>query len=203
MRVIEGGVDTFSALAYGMPDPMTMQWCNERVNYHRQSLMPEIRNYFDTNVNSVFSDIDVGAITRTAKAVIGRLQSAFVHDIPQVLTTLEEIQHAPPIMVRYIMAHPEIRSRYREDRLAGYDEQYVDEYAHETDEEYTLYREVINGVFIEQPDGDHIATEWLGEFEDSTLDFTDQVAIMETWENTIAHILAGESDPTSIYNNAL
>lgn len=201
---IEGGVDAFTASAYGIPDPMTMQWCNHRVQQARATLLPEVQQYFNSAVGTVFDDINYREIARIAKATSGRIDSVWVMDVIRPSHTLQELQNAPPVMVGWIMAHPTVRKLYHEQQIAGYDQYYTDHAPTEHSKDHDQYREVINGIFLPTGNGDEEeAVEWLGEFDDSTLDITDKSSIIETWDAVLAHIKAGREDPTSTYNAML
>lgn len=201
---IEGGVDSFTAMAYGMPDPLTMQWCNQRVQQARASLMPEVQMYFNSSVGTVFEDINYREIARIAKATTGRVDSVWVMDVIRPNHTLQEIQNSAPTMIGWIMAHPTIREKFHNQEIAGFDQYYQDPLPSVHDQDYDQYREVINGVFLPTGNGDEEeAVEWLGEFEDSSLDISDKASIIETWDSVLAHIRAGREDPTSTYNAML
>lgn len=204
ITVIDGDSSTFTAMAYGMPDPVSIQWCHNRAMQARQALAPEARAIFENTTNEVFGEIDHVKIARIAKAARGRLDSIWQTDTVSVLTEVSAIQNAPPVMVTYIMANPMIREMYHEQKIAGFDDYYQDPYPEDHSYEFKLYREVVDGVFLETGNKDEmVATEWVGDFDDSVLDLIDKQAIMETWDNVLAHVRKGGEDPTSIYNAML
>lgn len=201
---INGDTNTFAAIAYGVPDPLAIKWCDERVNAKRQQLLPEAITLFEQNLNTVYSDIDWQSIYRTAKALDNRNDTIWMVDVISSLTDIKSIQTAPPIMVDWIMCHPEIRRLYHSNQIAGFDEYYQDPYPDLHDDDFFKYREVINGVFMETGNGEEMAATWyIDEFDDSVLDFSDQVDIINTWQSVLAFIQQGEEDPTSVYGNSL
>lgn len=201
---IQGDSNTFAAMAYGVPDPLAIKWCEERVNLKRQNLLAEAMPLFDTSINSVYSDIDWQSIYKTAKALDGRHDANWMSDVVCSLTTIQAIQTAPPIMVDWIMSHPEIRKMYHNQEIAGFDDYYHDPYPGQHDDDFFKYREAINGVFMETGNGEEMVATWyMDEFDDSTLDFSDQVDIIDTWQAVLAYIKQGKEDPTSVYGNSL
>lgn len=204
ITVIDGDSSTFTAMAYGMPDPVSIQWCHNRAMQARQMLAPEARAIFENTTNEVFGEIDHVKIARIAKAAKGRLDSIWQTDTISTLTTVQAIQNAPPTMITFIMANPMIREMYHEQKIAGFDDYYHDNYPTDHSYQFKLYREVVDGVFLETGNKDEmVAVEWVGEFDDSTLDLIDKQSIMETWDNVLAHVRKGGEDPTSIYNAML
>lgn len=203
---ITGDTDTFAALAYGIPDVQTQIWCEQQAQIGRQGLMPEIAAKFNNSVGTVFEAIDYRKIIDTAKSMGSRVRELWQQDTIRPLTTISEMQLSPPVMVDWVMAHPYIREKYHEQSIAGYDQYYRDDSPDIHDDSYYKYREAIHGLFIPSSDPDseeEICHDFLDEFEDSVLDFSDRVTINEAWQGVIAHIKAGKEDPTSSFNAML
>ena len=206
INVIVGDTNTFTAHAYGVLDPMTVDWCNQRAMAVRETLMPEVRAAFETMKGTVFDSIAYSDVARMAKAASRSLGALWQEDNIRLLSTIGELQHTPATMIPWVMAHPTIRKLYQEQSIAGFDDLYFDPIPHDTDEENQMYRAVRNGVFLPTGNEDEeVAVEYLAEFEEVglTLDIYDQQSILDTWEHMLAHIRAGKEDPTSRYNAML
>lgn len=208
IEFIDGDSNAFTAMAYGAPDPLTVQWCEQRSASFMQNIIPEAREFFTNTANTVFDSLAYNEISRMAKAMTRKLSTAWLADMIQPLNTIAMIQHAPSSMLPWIMAEPTIRDMYHRQELAGYDERYNDPIPKEINSyESPLYLAVHNGVYMPSEDGeDHVAVEYLGEFDQGTehyLDLADQMAIMETWNHLKSLISKRKEDPTSAANAML
>lgn len=206
ITVVNGDTDTFRALAYGRPDMTTINWCREREQQQLAVVDPFIRNNYIQQQGTVFGDFDIQGIANVARAVSHYVEEAWYVDNIRTLNTLEELQLPPVTMVKWIMACPEVRTRYHEQSLAGYDDLYVDLEPGKNGEDHYYYRRVVDGVFLEDKDtGDWTANEWVEELheEEDLLDFTDQTMILATWRTMVRELDKNTYDPTSQFNAML
>lgn len=202
ITVVNGDTNTFRAYAYGEPDLLTMQWCQQRQAEQFQVLDPVVRDNFLAQAGTVFGQVDYEGIARMAKAINNQLDSIWFRDIITTLSTVPELQNPPPIMINWIMACPEVRELYHQQAVAGYDEFYTDPEPGRNGEEHYYYRRAVNGLFIENDEGEMEAVEW---FEDlwkpeDALDIVDQRSIQATWMHLVNALNEGQSDPTSRFN---
>lgn len=206
VEYIKGSTDTFTAIAYGRPDPLTLQWCNQRMENFRQSLVPEAQAFFNRSEDSVFGAINYDGVSRMVKAMSDRVDVFWMDDVFRQLLTIDDLRKAPDTMIPYVMSHPEIHALYKANEIAGYDEHYQ-EAMREDDEVSDRYQETINGIWLptnnpDKPDEER-ATFYLEDYDDSTLDLSDRASIMDAWELTLYHISQRKEDPTSTYNAML
>lgn len=203
ITVVNGDTNSFRAMAYGEPDLMTMQWCQQRQAEQFEVLDPTVRENFLNQTGTVFGQIDYEGIARMAKALNNQLDTMWFRDIITPLSTMAQLQNPPPVMINWMMACPEVREQYHQQTIAGYDEYYTDPEPGRTGEEHYYYRRAVNGLFIEdEATGEMEATEW---FEDlwkpeDALDIVDQRSIQETWMHLVHALARGDTDPTSRFN---
>lgn len=105
--------------------------------------------------------------------------------------SFEGLQHANPVMQRWIMAEPVVKKTYLQQNLDGYGGEYVNISGSTYGEEDYDYRRATNSmIMIDERTGEsHLAT-YIDDLHpgDKELDFYDQVHILETWK-TIQHIM--------------
>lgn len=205
ITVVSGDTNTFRASAYGRPDVMTMQWCEQREQQQFQNVDPLVRQHFLDQRGTVFGELDYTSILQLSKAMSNQMDTTWMRNVIQVLSTVEQLQVAPPTMINWIMANPVARDMYHKQQIAGYDEYYVDPEPGKTGEDHYYYRRAVNGLFLEDAEGELVATEWLEDLWDSkdSLDIVDQRSIQETWQHLVSALRKRGSDPTSRWNAQL
>lgn len=208
MTEVTGDTNAFRAMAYGAPDPLTIDWCRQNQQQQFQRLDPTIRDYFvnqQMTNTSVFGNVDFQRIADLSKALANTKDTVWEKDEIKIITTTASLQNPPPVMVKWIMACPQVRELYHKQQLAGYDEYYQDPEPDKRGEDHYYYRRAINGLVLEQPDGELMASEW---FEDlwcvtDHLSMIDQISIQRTWEEIARRIEENDVDPTSRFNAQL
>ena len=205
ITVVSGDTNTFRASAYGRPDVMTMQWCEQREQQQFQNVDPLVRQQFLDQRGTVFGELDYTGILQLSKAMSNQMDTTWMRNVIQTLNTVEQLQVAPPVMINWIMANPVAREMYHRQEIAGYDEYYTDPEPGKVGEDHYYYRRAVNGLFLENKDGEFVATEWLEDLWDSSdsLDIVDQRSIQATWETLVTALRKRGSDPTSRWNAQL
>lgn len=205
ITVVSGDTNTFRASAYGRPDVMTMQWCEQREQQQFQNVDPLVRQQFLDQRGTVFGELDYTSILQLSKAMSNQMDTTWMRNVIQTLNTVEQLQVAPPVMINWIMANPVAREMYHRQEIAGYDEYYTDPEPGKVGEDHYYYRRAVNGLFLENKDGEFVATEWLEDLWDSSdsLDIVDQRSIQATWETLVTALRKRGSDPTSRWNAQL
>ncbi len=205
ITVVSGDTNTFRASAYGRPDVMTMQWCEQREQQQFQNVDPLVRQQFLDQRGTVFGELDYTGILQLSKAMSNQMDTTWMRNVIQTLNTVEQLQVAPPVMINWIMANPVAREMYHRQEIAGYDEYYTDPEPGKVGEDHYYYRRAVNGLFLENKDGEFVATEWLEDLWDpsDSLDIVDQRSIQATWETLVTALRKRGSDPTSRWNAQL
>lgn len=199
-----GTTADFEAQWYGVPDHQTIQYIEQDRQRFLSNLLPTSQNLFHSMKDSIYAAIDYKEAFRRGRAFGRRVATLFMADEIQQYTRMAEFQHAQPQMQRWIMAEPTVRKMYFEQRVDGYSDTYVT-----TDRNVGLmhddYQKVIDGVYIENENGDIVINEFFNLYEEheQPLDFTEQVDILNTWDLLRAYLAKGGDDPTSKYNASL
>ncbi len=205
ITVVSGDTNTFRASAYGRPDVMTMQWCEQREQQQFQNVDPLVRQQFLDQRGTVFGELDYTGILQLSKAMSNQMDTTWMRNVIQTLNTVEQLQVAPPVMINWIMANPVAREMYHRQEIAGYDEYYTDPEPGKNGEDHYYYRRAVNGLFLEDSDGELVANEWLEDLWDpaDSLDIVDQRSIQATWQTLVTALRNRGSDPTSRWNAQL
>ncbi len=200
---IDGGALTFNALAYCRPHPGTLQFlAAQRENTSR--FLNEAGERFFAGAQDLYERFNSSHAVRAVRAAGRALSNLWQLDEIRPLVDIGELQNAPPTMQRWIMAEPEVRRLYHQQRIDGYSHTYQDMQPGAIGEEHYDYRRVMDGMVVvdevADEDGEYgwTATTYLEELlpDDNDLDIVEQVDITDTWQNAVAYIRRRKEDPT-------
>lgn len=205
--VVGGDNSDFNAVLYGaQKHPGTVEFLRNQV-YGVASqfgdMMSQAASTFLAKTQYAFESVNGLDALRRAKAAIGLSSSVFQEDLIRPLMSIQEIQHAPLVMERFIMAQPDLRALFNRQLCDGFADTYIDMHPGTVGENHYDYRLVMDGqvVLTEDEDGepDWYAVNYLDEYQgtDTGLDHSDQVAIRTTWSLIKQAIKARKEDPSS------
>ncbi len=209
-QILQGGNAAVQALLYGDVDPGTQRYFESQ----RQSTFGNLTETARSFAKESIQRFGFMATERT-KRLIGDVRRAanwaWHGDYIRPLRTIDDIQLASPVMIRYVMAEPMTRAMYHQGQVSGYDEAYVDHHPTRIGENHSDYTRVMNGIVVvdETPDdeGEYgwTATTYLddAEPEEEQLDFSQQLDILETWAHVRQAIVDRGKDPTSLCHASL
>lgn len=206
-QIIQGGTATFDASFYGAPTQSGMQFLREQLTNISQNLTDAGRAFYQS-VQSSIDNFNFDYAARMARAAGRAVMNMWTMDVIQPLTTIGELQHAPPVMQRWVMAEPSIRKLYNQGRADGYSESYKDLDPGHVGEQHYDYRRATDGyLFVDQePDAEGNvgwqATTYFDQLlpTDEDLSFQDQIDIQTTWAAIRKFTAKGGEDPTSKFN---
>ncbi len=181
----------------------TRDWVSQQLNQATSSINAVGQSFLNNAMASYQHLID-GSITRGARK-IARLVNGMAHPNSIIeLDSITAVQTAKPLMQRYIMACPEIRSIYHKQLCDGYSDSYVDQYPNDIGEDHYDYRRVMNGIIQTDSEGNWKAVEYFEELTegDRELEAYEQFAILDTF-NIVKQAIAKRVDPTDIFNSDL
>ena len=136
------------------------------------------------------------AVVSSLHQIHNRAESVRQGDNIQYLSTIEQIQNANNVMMRYIMADPYIRDLYDQGLCYGYGDQYVPEACSVYDT--TEYRRVMNGLQVESEDGSGMEmTTWIYHDPSDVLTASQADDILATQRNARYHLRKQLMDPTN------
>lgn len=190
----------------------TMVRPNQEVFNYVQNAAMEAVKYLATpakemyeKAKDIYQLVNYSTAVRKARAAIRQVENKTrVNEVTE-LSTIGQLQHASPIMQRFIMADPIARAMYQEDSCSGYADSYVDMHRDKIGVDHYDYRRVMNGIWHEDQDSGNIQMHTFYEDTegDVELDTLAQMDIIRTWDFVRARLKAGKEDPTSPYNEML
>lgn len=196
--LIDGDAMSFRAAAYGAPSRSTVQFLQQQFQdpsralmFANSSFVERARNMFEEN----YSD---AALARL-EAVRRSLRKTWDLDDIRPLLSVEEMQNAKPVMQRWIMANPFIRKLYKEGRVAGYGDSYIDHKKQGIGADHYDYRLAMSGFATFNDEDGWTATTYGDELLDGDVrpTFAEQIDIFQTWCEAEGHLLHGKRDITS------
>lgn len=201
---IEGGSLAFNELAYAPRSESTMQYLAESAQMFTQNLTDAGRSFVQMATAKWDQYFGHDAM-RAARAAVRGVQTMWDADVIRELTSIAQMQHAPVVMQRYLMADPFIRARYLAQKLDGYSDTYVNKDGNAIGHDHYDYRRLMNGVVQDTEDGDWVAWTFFDELVegDRELEHDEQVILLNSVGNLIRKIREGRDDPTSRYNSSL
>lgn len=190
----------------------TMVRPNQEVFNYVQNAAMEAVKYLATpakemyeKAKDIYQLVNYSTAVRKARAAIRQVENKTrVNEVTE-LSTIGQLQHASPIMQRFIMADPIARAMYHDDSCSGYVDSYVDMHRDKIGIDHYDYRRVMNGIWHEDQDSGNIQMHTFYEDTegDVELDTLAQMDILRTWDFVRARLKAGKEDPTSSYNEML
>lgn len=196
--VIRGGSAEFGQFAFGQKSQATLNFLENQVTNLSQTLTDAGRSFMQRGAE-IFERYNGAEAIRMTKAALRAAQHAFQADVIRPLRTISEMQQAPLSMQRWIMACPEIRQMYHEQRCDGYSPTYVDLHPKDIGENHRDWQIVMSGLVRQDEEGDTFFTEYLGDENDPQLDLVEQEDILTTWDLIMAQQRAGKEDATDPY----
>ena len=141
---------------------------------------------------------------QSASTSLEKIRGMWQSNTIRRLNTLEEFQHCPDIMKRFMMVNPVARRKWASLTCDGYQDVLGEAYQKASNEELVEYRMVTDGVVRDLEDDKEYEWEAVcvmedeeADYQDITLSTSDQSILLENWEALEGHFRKGEFDPTS------
>lgn len=203
-QIHTGGSGYFDSLFHGELHPGARTFIQRQMEAPSR-VMENAAQQFQESSQALFERLSGSGAMRMARAAKRAVGAAWMSNQIQALLDIGQMQHAPAVMQRYIMAEPTLRKRYHQQRLDGYEGTYRDLFPEDIGEEHYDYRRVMDGIVVENDDGSWYADTFVDDLlpDDDHLDIDQQVDILDTWANMVAKVRQGGSDPTSKWNASL
>jgi hypothetical protein len=194
----EGGAAMYDALVYARPHENTMQFLQHQAHNFYQNLT-EAGKQFAQAAHNLYDSIGLSWGAQQLRALGRMVQNIWQPDQIRPLVTLQDFQQAPPVMQRWVMAMPEIRSLYQKQLVEGYAGQYVDRFQGAIGDNHYDYRMMTSGVVQETEDGWKSRTTYEELLpNDRELLPADKIDLAFTRQRLIAQLLHPSADPSSI-----
>ena len=201
-----------ASLVYGPPTQTTQNYFSTQVQNLQTYIQTNgITDPFFTDIGRLYQQSQDARITDIAKSMLMQIDVVSNVDIIRILRTVEELQSASPLMVRFIMANPEIRSRWQNNRCYGYgEEMYNPNDRNHIGSDHYDYRLVMDGVGQKQEDGSLRVQHYTHTLQtnDQALGAIEKAAVVTSWEvmNQMLEAAARDDnfqDPTSPFGDLL
>lgn len=195
VNVIHAGTPLgFDYLLYPDQPSGTQQYLHQQVSQFSQSLTDVGRNFMEQS-RSIYDSINNSTAIRAAKAALKMAKGIFHPNTIVPLDTLEELRAAQPVMQRWVMAEPTIRTMYHDNGCDGYYGTYTDNEPDLKEWAQYDYRRVMDTVVVMSEEDDN----WVARniFEDllpgdKELSFEEKTNILSTWNIMAVFMAAGE-----------
>lgn len=154
-------------------------------------------------MSPIYSSAYTDTAARVAQGLARKISTFATGDHIRPLTTMTQIQLAPPVMIPYIMAEPTIREMYLNKEIDGYSDVYVDDEGGRTGNLQHRYQAVMDGVVTNGSDGTMRFTHWLTDnpLVTEPLKIEEKAAIITTWESCRQIMMAEKQrDVTNIWS---
>lgn len=213
-QIVRGDREVFSHMLFGGPDPYLQQYIQE-TNNHFSTMLTSVGQQFVQNAQNIFSRIESNEALRLARAAMRKVNTYLQEDVIYQMTTIDELQEAPNIMVQWIMTHPQLRQLHKDEVIDAYGNRYIDVQPGAYKWNHQDYCTVYGGwmeqrtEIITKDDGtqteEHFV-EYVTPLEDeSDVEvLLDEEAVMIHQAHVLVdRALAEKRDPTSYYDNIL
>ncbi len=191
-----------NTLIFGETHPDTVRNLQSQL-INRPIILDQYKKYEDDFINNFNYFSSNQAINRARDIVLKYVpdtcnKTSYTNYVLPLIT-LEEQQNASSTMQRWIMANPEIRTLYLKQRCDGYNETYINRYGDKIGEDHYDYRRVMDGIGVEQNNGDIVFTEYIEELHsgDRDLSLVEQTDIINSWNTTNLLLSLWKDDPTN------
>lgn len=199
MRVITGGPGTLEMFAFGEKTQSALNFLEDQA-YRLSDTLTNTGRAFMEKGKEIFERYNGAEALRAAKAAIRSVQYHFQSDVIRPLNDIGAMQQAPLSMQRWIMACPDVREFYHQQRCDGYVDTYVDMEPTSIGAEHSDYRKVMSGIIQECNEGD---VDWKtniyfeGDDDDVRLSLCEKTDILSVWSLIKTMMKPGNEDPTS------
>lgn len=200
--LIDGDAMSFRAAAYGRPQQATVQFLQQQFHDPSRAML-FANNSFMERSRAMFEENYGDAAMARLEAVRRSLRRTWDDDDIRPLNSVEELQNAKPVMQRWIMANPFIRKLYKEGRVVGYGDSYVDHKKQGVGEDHYDYRIAMSGLATFNDEDGWTATTYGDELlaGDVRPTFVEQTDIFATWCEAKGLLMSGKRDITSPEDN--
>jgi hypothetical protein len=205
INTTHGGSEAFDYLLYGDSNPINQDYFKQQIQNFSNSLNEAGRRFFEGS-RELYNRINDSAIAERARLAVRKAMNIFNPNAITELDSLASLRTCQPVMQRYMMAMPEIRELFHQQRCDGYSDSYQDLYPGRIGADHYDYRRVMSGVVQagEEGEPDFSCRIYMDDLlpEDRELTHSEKVDILHSWE--LARIFLNQSvDPTSIFDGSI
>lgn len=190
------GVDLLDICAGGHLDSSTQSWLGERSDALRATISSAAHGFFN-QAATLYTMVSTSDAVQALRNLTVKSENAWQSNVVSYLSTIEQIQCAPLVMQRYIMAQPELRQMYLNDEVTGYGEEYTNIHGTGIGAQHYDWRRVMDGIGVIDDQGVRFTNYVEDTRDDVELTVFEKVDILRTWNAVSGALSAAEQDPTS------
>lgn len=206
-----GGSSDFDAYVYAPTHVGTLNFLQNQITNlgNFSNTLTEAGRSFFSNAKDLFDKFNGAEALRLARLAASKVNNIFKPDVVKSIWELGEAQSAKLVMQRWIMANPDVRKAYHEQRCDGYSDTYIDMFPGDVGHDHYDYRQVMDGMpvdIVDEDGEDNTVTSFYMEDPlegDAPLALDQRLDILSTWEFVSALMKQGVDDPTSAYGGKL
>lgn len=204
INIIQGGNTAFDALVYGVDQhPANSSYFQRQIESISNTLTEVGQNFF-ANTQQLYNQVNNSDVMRIARAAVQTAKSLFQPNQILSIFDMGNMQNAPVVMQRWIMANPVVRELYHKQQIDGYSDSYEDMAPGIIGEQHYDYRRVMTGIVqdVEGVEGEEDSWKvcyYPDEIYEGDKELThdEKCDILSTWNIAEMFVAAGKSDPTS------
>ncbi|QZA71017.1 hypothetical protein AH06_247 [Erwinia phage AH06] len=214
MSVMSGGFGAVNALmSSGRPTQGAMEYFNNQY----QGMLQAAQNVGSVAMQQIYQiatntyeNLMQTRPWELAEAALRQTVHMFDPNTVRQLLNISDLQTAKPVMQRWVMAQPEIRELYQQQRIDGYSETYEDAQPGRVGADHYDYRRATNSMVQFNGSEEAPMESWqaVTHYErlvgsDQELSFYEKRDIQVTWDACLNLMATQAYDPTSIFNMKL
>ena len=207
LNVIEASSpEVFNLMIYPDQHPGTYQYLQNQLGNISSTIFESGRKLIEES-RSMMEKFCDGSIERAARATIRMANNLINPNAIRRYNSLEDIQAASPLMIRYIMSEPYLRDKLQSNLCSGFSNAYIDVEPGFSKWLHYDYRRVNNGIVHFEGEGED--EQWVARnfFEDlregdRELLFEQKIDILHTQDLAKIFAEAGQ-DPTNPYGGEI
>lgn len=153
--------DLLRASTHGMLDSDDVRFFRDRLDTAMRLAGSSANDYLRSAYDSL-KNFDLGRLRDRVDGLRDRFNKRWDEDRLFRLKTIRDAQNSKPVQRRYLMSIPRLRALYQAGRSDGFGDLYHDEEPGAIGRNHTPYREVWNGSYVENDEGEDRFVQYLG-----------------------------------------
>lgn len=200
---VSGGTDAFDAMRGGRLDERSRGVLSQMYQTTRD-LLSEGQRAFVEQAQSAYQMISDSSAALLLRNLGSKITGVWQDNI-QSLQSIEEMQTASPVMIRWIMANAVVRQHYLDQQCEGYGDAYTNYHGEQLAELHFDWRRVMDGVMVTPTEGDayyRVYHDTLTK-DERPLTTQERTDILDVWRRLEIMFEEEGEDPTSQYGASL
>lgn len=203
--VSDGDADVIHASTHGMMSRADLEFFRDRVDRVARSAGNFASRYL-TRAKEALDNFDFSSIRDRVEGMRDRFGRRWDEDRILPLVNLADFQNAKPRNRAVVMSNPRYRALWYKGQADGYDGLYEDDERDSIGREHDMYREIMNGAYVEGEEGEDTFVSYLGvvdEHGDAKFNQNEKDTARDIYR-TLEEILdRGKQDPGSLVRKTL